>query len=260
MGTYERKRVKKYHKWIWIICMLLLIGFLALFIMPQVLYRSNVAQGTDDIAQSVATQGLAEESQLPGNEDVPVDEIVFPVSLDAGNIEIESLFQFSGVNPDAGSRKATDVASIVLRNTSSKYLSEATVNAMLGNGIELTFVVSEIPAGAAVMAFSVDNDSLLETDICTSITVNAVFADTSGMDGVEISVEGTTVTITNVSPEDLNEIDVYYRDVLSDKYFGGLAYSIDINHLSAGESTTFTAERSLLGVIDVVRVATNKKN
>ena len=264
MGKYERKREKKSHKWIWVVFLLLLVAFLAIFVMPQVLYRMNEEPIQDDIVQSTATQEQNEETVMPTEdsnaEPEPVYTVEFPVVLDEGNIEIESLFQFSGVNPDAGNQKTTDVASIVLKNTSGQYLREATVNATLDGGAELTFIVTELPAGASVMAFSIDNVRLLETDLCTAITVTPCFEDVPNNESVEISVDGMTVTVTNISSEDLNEIDVYYRDVFNDKYFGGMTYSYIIEKLTVGESTTFTAEESLLGVIEVVRVAVNDKN
>lgn len=264
MGKCVRKKTKKYPKWIFVVLgLLILAAFLVLFVMPRVLYERSAESETDDFMQTTASQNQSLEAQVSVEENGAGQEqgnaVEFPVSLVEGNIEIESLFQFSGVNPDAEKQKSTDVASIVLRNVSDKYLSEATVTATLGNGSDLTFVVNHIPAGAAVMAFSIENESLLSSDVCVDITAEAVFEDVPNNNSLEISVEGLTVTLNNTSSDDLNEINVYYRDVFNDKYFGGMTYIYTIEHLPAGESTTITAEESLLGVIEVVRVAVNDK-
>lgn len=264
MGKYERNKKRKSWKWVWAICLLILVSFLVLFVMPQVLYMMNEGSTKDDNAKSTVSQDQNKETLTvvengsTGHE--PEKIVEFPIVLDEGTIEIESLFPFSGVNPDADNQDSTDVASIVLRNTSDQYLSEAIVHITLDSGATLTFIVTELPAGTSAMAFSVDNDGLLSTDICTDIAVEAAFGEIPNNDCFELSVAGMTVTITNTSSEDLNEIDVYYRDVFNEKYFGGMTYSYKIENLPAGESTSFTAEESLLGVIEVVRIAVNDKN
>lgn len=262
MGKYEKKKRKKSRRWILAVCLLLLTGLLVLFVMPQVLYNVNAEPDLDGSAQSTEMPMPNENGDTAETEN-PVETesaVEFPAVLDGGNITVESLFSFTGVNPDGNKQDVTDVASIVLSNISDQYLHKATVKVMLNGGTELVFIVSDIPVGASVMAFSVDNDRLLSTDLCTDITAETLYGDAPYHDSVEISVDGMMVTVTNSSSEDLNGIDVYYRDLFDDKYFGGMTYSKSIEHLPAGESVTFTAEESLLGVIEVVRIAVNDKN
>lgn len=261
MGKYEAKKTKRRKKrkarnsGIKIIAVvlgvLILVAALVLFVMPQVLYR--LSGDTEASAQSSDTQAPSTD----GDSLVPEYTVPFPALLDEGNVEIESLFQFEGVNPDADNREAADTATIVLRNMSDRYLRQAEVTAVLADGTQLNFAVTELPAGAAVIAFDTDNASLPAAGLCTDITAQTVFEDTPQQDDISIFVDGMTVTVTNTSAEDMNGMDVYYRDVFDDKYFGGKTYRCHIEHLSAGESTSFTAGESLLGVIDVVRVAVN---
>ena len=70
--------------------------------------------------------------------------------------------------------------------------------------------------------------------------------------------EGTIITVENIAEEDLSGIDVYYRDVYDDKYFGGKTHKYTIETLPKGESATITVEESIWGVIGVVRVEVNK--
>lgn len=263
MGKYARK---KKCKWIWVICVLVLVSLLMLFVMPQVLYKMREGSvendNTDSTIEATVSQDQQEETPTAaengsiGHE--PEETVEFPVVLEEGAIEIESLFPFSGVNPDADKQDATDAATIVLRNASGKYLSEAVVHATLDSGATLTFIATELPAGTSAMAFCVDNDSLLSTDICTDITVEATFGEIPKNDHIDVSVAGMTVTITNTSSEDMNEIDVYYRDVFYDKYFGGITYKHTISNLPANQSATIDVADSLLGMIEVVRIAINE--
>lgn len=269
MSKHERKREKKAPGWIPVICLLLVVGLLALFVVPRVLNRANAEPDMEEAAQAEETPTQAEapadhdDPETPAKDEpaeTPKTAVAFPVALDEGNIEIESLFSFNGVNPDANKQDAADVASILLKNASGKYLREAAVKIMLDGGTELLFLVNDIPVGADVMAFSVNNDRLLVSDLCVGITVDAMYEDTPHNSGVEIAVDGMMVTVTNTSTEDVDKLDVYYRDVFDDKYFGGMAYKYTIEELSAGENTTFAAGESLLGMVDVVRVAVNDKN
>ena len=254
MGKYETKKTKRRKKrkagrsggktLALILAILLLTAALVVFVMPQVLYRLQ----PEEEAQ------MSEEGSTVMET---IDPVEFPVVLEDGRVEIESLFPFSGVNPDAGKQEADDVAAIVLKNTSDSFLSEATVTAVLADGSERRFAVKDVPAGASAMAFSLENGKLLAADLCADVTGEAVFEAAPEHGNLAVSVAGMTVNVTNTSSAELNGIDVYYRDVFDGKYFGGTTYCCNIEKLSAGETMTFTAEESLLGVIEVVRVAVN---
>lgn len=251
MGKYTRKKEKKSRKGFVILLILALIVALALFIMPQVLYKLN---GAEDVGIAAEDQTQAAQASTQAYSEA----VTFPIVLDDGKIEIESLFQFEGVNPDAGKQETQDAAAIVLKNVSDQYLSSAAVTAELNDGTQVRFAVTELPAGASVIAFDIDNKSLSTTAVCVDMSAETVYADVPNNDGLEIFAAGMMITLKNASSADLNDIDVYYRDVFDDKYFGGMTYIYNIEHLSAGESITVTAEDSLLGVIDVVRTVVNE--
>ena len=110
------------------------------------------------------------------------------------------------------------------------------------------------------MAFSVENADLLATDLCVDLMAETSFEEVQSVEALEAFADGMTITLQNTSAEDLEQIAVYYRDVFDDKYFGGMAYTCAIEKLAAGETVTVQAGESLLGVIEVVRVAVNHKN
>ncbi len=261
MGKHGRKQKKRSSGWLLALCAVVLAGLLILFLFLRMPGKENEAPSPEEPAPDNGMQTPAEDKDPDVPEEhstgVPVE---FPVVLDEGRMEVQSLFPFSGVNPDAGKQDAEDAAAILLRNTSEQYLREAALTLTFDDGTERLFFVQDVPAGADVMVFSVSSERLLAADLCTGIAVDATYEDTPGFGSVGISVEGLAVTVTNRSTGDLTGIDVYYRDVFDDKYFGGITYTYRIEQLSAGESTVFTAGESLLGLIDVVRVAENVKN
>ena len=257
MGKYTNKKEKKFPKGIVIILCVVVLVFLVLFVMPQVLYRLSPEATEDEPAVSDEMIGQPQEGDFA--QEI-INVVTFPTTLDDGNIEIESLFQFDGVNPDGGKQDVTDVAAIVLNNVSDQHLTKATVTATLGNGTAVDFVITDLPAGTSVTAFSVDNNKMFATDVCVDVTVEAAYESAPGHEGVDVSAEGMAITLKNTTSEALSNIIVYYRDVFDDRYFGGKTYQYTIEHLPAGESTTVMAEESLLGMIEVVRVAINKMN
>lgn len=259
MGKFEQKKRRKLPTGLIVVASALaILGLVFLVVLVTGQTEQTPEVPTDEpTTVPVLTEAptVAETTAEPTVSAAPALE--FPVSLADGKLQVESLFQFSGVNPDAGKQKVSDVASIVLKNITDKYLSRATVTAVLDDGSERVFIVNDIPAGASVMAFSIENQELRSTDVCISMFAEAVFEDATNDDLIKITVDGLTVTLENASAEDLNEMNVYYHDVFDNRYFGGVSYTCIIETLSAGESMTITAEESLLGAVEVVRVAAN---
>lgn len=111
MGKYEAKKTKKRKRrrarksgvktLVLILAILLLTAALVLFVVPQVLYRLSGDAQIQTTEQTELTGAPVEEIPAETTE-APVLEMAFPVMLENGNIEVESLFSFSGVNPDAG--------------------------------------------------------------------------------------------------------------------------------------------------------------
>lgn len=210
--------------------------------------------GTVQSTQPPEMTGPAAEQETVA---VSPEEAEFPVVLAEGKIAVESLFPFSGINPDAGKQEGEDTAAIMVKNLSGEYLTSATVTASFADGGEQIFTVTELPAGASALVFSGDNQALAPETVCTGLRGEGEFAPLQWDGRIEVSVDGLTITVKNSSDEELNRINVYYRDVLDDKYFGGMTYIAAIEKLAAGETAQITAEGSVLGVIEVVRTAAN---
>lgn len=261
MAKYLKKRKKK--KPVALIVLLVLVVVIALaafalFALPQILYKLSGGEEETLPAQT--------ESQLPGSETSAgegtgpaVPTVQFPLLVDDGRLEINSLFQFSGINPDCGNQEGTNVAAILLKNVSGTYLSEASAALVLADGTQLNFTVTELPAGASAMAFSTENLTIPTEPACVSAECTASYdaAAVTVSDQVSVSVDGIHITLTNNSDQDLSQVVVYCRSILGEEYFGGTAYKYTVTDLPADESTTVDATDCILGMAEVVRFAIN---
>ena len=260
----QQKRQKKTGTQIVLVVVLsvFLAALLMMFVVPQMLYRLS-GQESDpelDVAEDIAAteEATGTEETLPQIAYSQEDVLDFPAKLEDTKLEIESLFSFSGINPDSGNQECDDLATIMLKNTSEAYLEQAVIRATLLDGTECTFVVTDLPAGKSTMAFATGNESLAQEVSCVALSCEASFTELEPWDQLSVSTVGTTVTLQNNSGEDITNIDVYCRDVFGESYFGGITYKHTISSLPANQSATVDVTDSLLGMVEVVRIAINE--
>ena len=179
-----------------------------------------------------------------------------PYTLEDGKLMVEAIFELDGLNPDCDNAEAVGVVGIQLKNTSQEHLCSLELYLTAPDGTVVKFVAADIPSGKTVMVFSQENLSMEGEPACTKIECSAVFEAESPLmtEQVVISVDGTEITVKNVSGEDLTQITVHCHSVLADSYYGGITYHYIIDSLPAGESATVTAWDCILGMTDVVRI------
>lgn len=200
--------------------------------------------------------GLKKESagqrENQGNEAVE-----FPYSLEDGKIEVRSLFQYSGMNPDCKDESGEDIASLEIVNKSEEHLKNGEFTVKLVDGTEIPFVVADIPAGQIVWAYATDNSSYDASVACAVIKSDVTFEDKTSLleDKLTIDVQETEVTLTNKSEENLKNLNVYCHCFFEEAYFGGLTYTYPVETIPAGKSITLQAEECYLGQAEVVRIS-----
>ena len=217
----------------------------------------------EEINNGIFQEGIDEtekvneiETSMVTEEELMSECIEFPIMLEGGKLEIGSLFPFEGVNPDAGNEVGTEIASISVKNLSDQYLEEANISVLLNEGTEINFKVTELPAGASAMAFSIDNQVLDKKYVCVNVSGKVFFCDEPVEIPVQVSVkeEGTQISVTNLSSQEFSNIKMYCRCPFDEEYFGGVAYEYMLHELAIGETKTINAEEFLLGMVEVVRV------
>lgn len=192
-----------------------------------------------------------------GNDAAEQKAVEFPYSLEDGKIEVTSLFQYSGVNPDCNDESGEDIASLEIVNKSEQHLANAEFTVQLEDGTKIPFAVTDVPAGQTVWAYAADNSSYDMSAACTSIVCEAEFEDETALmeDKLTIEVQETAVTLTNISGEELTNLNVNCHCLFEEAYFGGLTYIYPVESIPAGESITLQAEECYLGEAAVVRVS-----
>lgn len=267
-GKFETKRKKKSRLMtgVLILAGLVLAAFLALYVMPQVLYRLS-GEGNEPAAEQMETPAESSGEILPAENpeetapEEPSEEsdpgVAYPVKLENGKLTLESLFHFEGMNPDCGMETGDNIAAIVLRNTSEDFLAEAKFVLELSDGSSVEFLVTNLPAGKHTMAFAPDNTQLEGDTVCVDASCSAVWSSMAEAlpESVSVSVSGTTVTVTNHTGKDIPALTVYCRDPFSEGYFGGKAQEYIINNLSADAAAAVETMNSIMGMTEVVCVA-----
>lgn len=256
----KRKRRKKSQRiWLWAIPAVLLIVVLVVGVVILTGRKTGEKQmGEEESAPGSAMEGAAQEQQDIEKEKKTAD--IFPYQLEEGKLEVTSLFQFSGSNPDSGGEEGENIASVSLVNCSDEHLKSALITVVLTDGREVHFKVEDLPAGKSVMAFSAENEKYDLSTACEAIACTAEFetSDVVMEEKLSVDVEETAVTLTNHSAEDLENLTVYCHCLLEEEYFGGLTYSYSVEKLPAGENVAFDALDCYLGEAAVVRIEQGK--
>lgn len=254
MAMAEKKKKRTGKILLLSVVFLLLAVVLILFVMPQVLYRLQAdpeSMETEMAAITEETRSQTESVRIPGTA------VELPATLEDGRLQIESLFQFDGINPDCENREQEHIAAILVKNLSGEFLSEAKIMMELSNGTQTSFVVTNLPAERAAMVFSAENSSIKEEDVCMGIACEARWDEAAAAipEGIAVSAEGITITVTNQTAQDIPELTVYCHSLLGEDFFGGITYMYKIENLSANETTVIEAPECIMGMAEVVRVA-----
>ena len=198
-------------------------------------------------------QGSA-SSEQPGS--VQETAVSFPYLLEDGKLEISSLFQYSGMNPDCGDEMGENIASIAVTNQSDQHLTRAEFTVTRSDGEVLSFLAEDVPAGQTVWAFDRNNAACELEDTYEAIDCQASFEPDSPLltDRLTVAVEETAVTLTNISGEALNDLTVHCHCLFDGVYFGGKTYAYPADSIPAGGSADIQAEDCYLGEAAVVRI------
>ena len=190
-------------------------------------------------------------------EEQQAEGLAFPYELEDGKISVDSIFQFTGFNPDNENVEGENIAALTVVNQSEQHLASAQFTVKLADGAQLAFEITDLPAGQKAMIFEKENQVYELDDVCEEITDTAEFEDSSPVmaDRLSAEVQETAVTLTNNSEEDLTDLLLHCHCVIDDACFGGLTYTYPIESIPAGQSASVDAVDCYLGQAAVVRVS-----
>ena len=199
--------------------------------------------------RSLAKQEAAKKAEAKAEKGLEL-----PYQFDDGKLEMKSIFSYAGPNPDNNAEEGDNIAAIQMTNCSDTYLASAKITVTVGDGTKLTYQVEALPAGKTVTAFEVQNQ---EKPAVKKIDAKTQYSNDVSLheEALTITVEDTNIGLTNISQEAIQNMTVFYHDVMDDEYFGGKSYRKTVESLAAGESTTVTAEECYIGEAAVASIS-----
>lgn len=247
---------KKNRLWILLIVVIVVLLGIVIAINQGGHEQEPSTEQTDEneTVDDVQTAETNEEETEPSEEtDTGLE---FPYLLDDDKIQIDSLFQYSGINMDAQNEECEDVASLQLKNNSDQYLEKAEISVELTDGTAFFFEVEDVPASKSVMAFDTANTvydgktGVAVIDAATTYSSDAGLKETD----VKIISDDNGVQLENISGNALANLKIKYHCVMDDMYFGGISSETEVAGLAAGETTTVDTSESILGDAEVVSI------
>lgn len=258
----KRKRISKKKprstRVLLIICLLLVIVILLMttWIARDLLTGDRGAEPSEPTSQSGA-ETLSPETEPPVPEETKVDVYMqLPMLLEDGKLVLESLFQYTGLNPDAYWENGVNVGAVVLTNRSGQYLDKLDLAVTMSDGTVLNFLIQDLPPGKTVMAYELENVSYAVDVLIQNTECQAEFRENGGptSDDVAIEISGMDVILTNHSKLDLKNVRIVCHNAVEGVYFGGTAYAYSVESLRASETATVTAFDCFLGELDVALI------
>lgn len=239
----RKKRNRRSSLWKWLTLVLLLLVAGVVFMICTDTGKQLVGKITNKDADGKKPQKLE-----------------FPVMLENGDLEINSVFQYTGANPDFQWEEGEDIGALVLINRSERYLKTADISVKLSNGEKLQFKVSDIPSGGTAWLYELENGVYPVTEYCVSAKGNAKFSKDTGLSEEQVTVkaEGMKLTLTNNTEKDLNDLIVKCHILFNEAFFGGNTYSYPVEKIPAGESVEVDAPDCILGDAKAVWIGTAK--
>lgn len=242
---------------IWIVLILAIVVILGVVIavnQSSSKQESSTEKSEENEAASKVTEAAEDDAEEDSEE--TNEGLAFPYLLEEEQIQVDSLFQYSGINPDAENAECEDVAAIQMKNNSEQYLESAEVSVELTDGTAYSFVVQDIPAGKSVIAFESGNTSYDGKTGVAFIEAKTAYSSEAGVkeDEVKVTSDDNGVQISNISGDAIGTMKVKYHCVMDDMYFGGISSETEVDGLAIGESTAVDTSESILGDADVVSI------
>lgn len=242
---------------LWIVLILAIVVILGVVIavnQSSSKQESSTEKSEENEVASKVTEAAEDDAEEDSEE--TNEGLAFPYLLEEEQIQVDSLFQYSGINPDAENAECEDVAAIQMKNNSEQYLESAKVSIELTDGTAYSFVVQDIPAGKSVIAFESGNTSYDGKTGVAFIEAKTAYSSEEGVkeDEVKVTSDDNGVQISNISGDTIGTMKVKYHCVMDDMYFGGISSETEVDGLAAGESTAVDTSESILGDADVVSI------
>lgn len=231
-------------------------------------------EGTEDKSEeNVPESGVLEETQTASEsypivpeiqaetDDDPEDGVLtFPYAIPNTGLTIQNIASYDGVFLEDGSDSSVSgIYSIVLKNTGSTNVEFARIT-LSCNGTPITFELSDLPSGAAVVVQET-NQTAYQNGEYRDCNVDMAEIDALEQSAEQISVqenEDGSLTVSNLTDSLIPCVRIFYKFYMSDEdvYVGGITYTAKLTDLEAGGSQTIIPSHYSRGYSKVVMIRT----
>lgn len=210
----------------------------------------------ETVEESVSEPAVSEslEEEADNAQEPEVEGLEFPLLLDSDKLELSSVFEYTGINLDFEGVFAEEIGAIQLKNLSGQHLRSAQITVKLSNGQNMMFVVEDIPAEKDVLAFETQNQIYDDTVKVVEVSVNTEYFMPEFEEIFSYTVNGSDITVENISGKDQNNITLYYHCMIDGLCFGGQSYELLLGTLAAGESATVSDSECYMGDVVVTNI------
>ncbi|MBQ7133534.1 MAG: hypothetical protein IJO20_03465 [Ruminococcus sp.] len=139
---------------------------------------------------------------------------------------------------DGSNEEVENILAVLLENRSDEYLEFATVTYDV-DGKTAQFVVSGLPPSKRAWVLEANRMGVKADLEFEFLDCQSTFRDDALLttDKLEVEVDGNTLTLKNISEDNLSNPCVYYKNLNSDgNYLGGITYMVGFETLKPKDS------------------------
>lgn len=140
-----------------------------------------------------------------------------------------------------GGKYVSNVAAMLVMNQSGEFLEYATVQCDLGPRRGL-FQIEGLPPGRMCWVLEQDLTSISEGERFVAMACDEYFFNPNALtqtDDILVSIQGSTMSVTNRSDKTLNNVAVYFKNLYGNGvFFGGDAYMVTFSSLKPGHTAS----------------------
>lgn len=185
-----------------------------------------VVFGTEDSPEEDVKEIMNLEDFRPLDEENPAQGIV----LNDERLLLEAVGMYTGAYVEDGSdTNITDVAAIVVKNTSEDMLQIAEIELALNDSRTAEFRLTNLPAGGTALVLDMNKLTVTEGIQVTESSQASRFFDGGAAESDKLETEGVEgrLTLKNESEETYSMVYVYYKTKIDkDIYLGGITYRV----------------------------------
>lgn len=183
-----------------------------------------------------------ESGEEEAAEEVLKESAFFPYTASEDGLLIRTVYNYIGRFVEDGSgTEVSGVAAAEIENRSDQMIEYAEVK-LKNNGEELNFRISLLPAGATVIVMEADKKECDPKGAYEYAGSGIAYLPSPDMleEKVKVSpVEKGGIAVENISGESIAQLRIFYKNRMkSGEYMGGIAYTVKLEHLDAGETKT----------------------